>query len=224
MDSYLKQFLLKNQRLVQQSDMRALYCQALKESALMSCRVGRLSQALESAGIDVIALHGSMPPFYMYDSSITSCPNLERVDTVSRYAFSHCKYLQEVVIPDTIKTIEEGAFAYSYNLEEVQISTEVVHIDRDAFAGTALYSLRLPSSLAKISASICAYCFNLQEVYIPISAVQIDSAAFAECPNLLEINYEGSRAQWRKIQKHRTWKKNSPIGLIHCSDGDIILK
>ena len=65
---------------------------------------------------------------------------------------------------------------------------------------------------------------NKIRVTIPESAKAIYECAFALCNNLSEITYEGTFAQWERIEKEDGWSENVPLRAICCSDADILFK
>ena len=118
------------------------------------------------------------------------------------------------IIPDDVTSIGESAFHHCEKLTSIKIPNGVTTIEGLAFCG----------------------CRMLTDVTIPNSVESIGDQAFDFCDSLREINYEGTKAQWKKIEKgyriinHDNYGKDefyktagSVIQLIHCKDGDIKL-
>lgn len=55
---------------------------------------------------------------------------------------------------------------------------------------------------------------------IPIDIEAISEKAFGRLDNECELNYEGTKEQWFKIDKGVDWD-NYCVTVVHCSDGDI---
>ena len=55
------------------------------------------------------------------------------------------------------------------------------------------------------------------------SVTSIGECAFASCFSLTSITYNGTQSQWNKISKASSWKNNSAIKTITCTDGVITL-
>ena len=64
-------------------------------------------------------------------------------------------------------------------------------------------------------------CEALSQVKIPRSVKLIGQGAFMYCNSLKEIYYNGTKKEWRMIERRKDWKRNSALEVIHCSDGDI---
>lgn len=64
---------------------------------------------------------------------------------------------------------------------------------------------------------------NLRAVTIQNSVTSIGDSAFTTCNKLTAINYNGTKEQWNKIEKHENWLLSTPEFTIHCTDGDIII-
>lgn len=124
-------------------------------------------------------------------------------DFIPAHAFFGCDILTSVVIPDSVVMIENSAFTGCRNLKSVVFSenSRLTTIDIYAFGG----------------------CIDLTEVTIPDTVTFFGKWAFADCRNLASIQYRGTKAQWEKISKHRYWQSYSPIGVIYCTDGYILL-
>ena len=67
--------------------------------------------------------------------------------------------------------------------------------------------------------------FSLTSITLPKSITSMGTSAFLMCPKLTDIYYEGTIAEWNSIKKDPNWAwKDTPITVIHCSDGDIIIE
>ena len=64
-------------------------------------------------------------------------------------------------------------------------------------------------------------CDKLRKVEIPNTITYIGAYAFRDCESLEEIIFNGTRAQWRAIDKASTWDRNTGDYLIKCTDGTI---
>jgi len=106
--------------------------------------------------------------------------------TIASTAFSHCRGLISVTIPNSIKQIGYGVFSNCSALTEVIIPDSVTEICEDAFCFcTGLMSIKLPHSLSKIEIS-----------------------AFGNCCNLTDVYYDGDEDDWAKIEIEtdtKTW-------------------
>lgn len=125
---------------------------------------------------------------------------LDYLDYIPKY-FLNRAHVISVNIPDNIKRIDSNAFRQCPYLETIAI----------------------PNSVKSISALAFSYCTSLTSVTIPNSVTYIGDWTFCGCIDLTSINYAGTKDQWSKIKLECGWNRQSPIKIIHCSDGDIIL-
>lgn len=87
-----------------------------------------------------------------------NCESLERIDfsselrVIERAAFSGCKSLQTVVLPDTVESLGEYSFDRCTSLEEFVCGVKLKRIEKGAFAGDfALRRVCVPASIEYIA-------------------------------------------------------------------------
>ena len=49
----------------------------------------------------------------------------------------------------------------------------------------------------------------------------IGYAAFSGCESLTSITFQGTIAQWKKIELGDGWNNDIPAEVVHCTDGDV---
>lgn len=89
-------------------------------------------------------------------SEFSDGDNTYKVTAIGEESFRNCSFLQNVIIPPTVRIIEEGAFYECRFLESVKIPSSVVEIGKRAFS----------------------YCQVLKEIDIPDSVKTIGKDAF----------------------------------------------
>ncbi|MGN1298007.1 MAG: leucine-rich repeat domain-containing protein [Clostridia bacterium] len=88
--------------------------------------------------------------------------------------------INEIIIPNSVKTIQERAFAYCTNLNSVTIPNSVTSIGSACFSGcTSLSSIIIPDSVTTIESEAFSRCTSLNSIIIPTSVTNIGSIAFA---------------------------------------------
>ena len=104
------------------------------------------------------------------------------------YAFSGCVTLQEVHLPEGLRSIGPFAFDRCVSLESIKIPDSVTSIDRYAFSRcSALQEIVFSSGLTSVGDSAFEECDDLKEITLPESLVNIGARAFVSCRLLKEI-------------------------------------
>ena len=151
----------------------------------------------------------------------------DSVKSIGSYAFSGCADLTSITIPSSVKSIGKDAFADCRSLTGIIIPDSVKIIGDYAFKNCiGLTSIILSNSVKSIGASAFAGCKNLTMITIPSSMTSIGREVFKGCTRLTSIIFEGTKAQWKAIEKGFGWKGyewNHYTGsyVVHCTDGNI---
>ena len=121
------------------------------------------------------------------------------VKWISSYAFSSCKNITEITMPDSVTEIGNSAFSGCTSLAEIVIPDSVTEIGEFAFSGcTALLKVVLSKNMTAIEAQTFSGCSSLESIIIPEGVTKIgtrsksedfmcDGAAFYGCTSLKEI-------------------------------------
>ena len=146
------------------------------------------------------------------DKAFSSCKSFEW------YAFSNCKSLTSITIPNSVTEIGWDAFCGCSSLTSVSIPNSVTEIGFRAFKGTALYNdpsnwengaLYINDCLIEVAEgfaghfrikentrviSVCAFkgCSSLTSVTIPNSVTSIGHNAFSGCSSLTSVTIPNS--------------------------------
>ena len=144
-----------------------------------------LTWTLTNSGELIISGTGDMTDYFdgatPWGKDIRTIIISDGVTSVGCYAFNGCTRLTDVRIPTSMKYICEGAF----------------------FGCSSLKSIAVPNNMQLIGFVAFEGCSNITSVVIPISMKIIDRWAFSSCENLEDVNYLGTRQQWREINDYR---------------------
>ena len=105
---------------------------------------------------------------------IDSCTINEKTKIIAQSAFSDCRSLTSITIPDGVTSIGNYVFYYCSSLTNITIPDGVTSIGDGAF-----YS-----------------CSKLTSITIPSSVTSIGEDAFYNCDSLTNIYYNGNIASW----------------------------
>ena len=143
------------------------------------------------------------------------------VTSIGPFAFRCCKFLATVTFAEGSQLNSIGVSAFSGTTSahpiftEIQIPDSVESIGTNTFHFcTNLSSIRLPSNLEVLNAGMFSYCTALSDVFLPVSLTEIQSGIFSGCYNLTNIHYDGSMAQWSKINTSNGFLEDSHPSLV----------
>lgn len=95
-------------------------------------------------------------------------------ETIYPFAFSGCRRLTKIVLPESIRKIGEWNFKNCDHVKEIVLPRQIDFIGECAFSGCCeLEKIELPENLKKISFNMFYSC-NLKELKIPNSIVEIE--------------------------------------------------
>ena len=129
------------------------------------------------------------------DEAFSSCRRLRSVVipnsvvNIGWQAFENCISLREVVIGNQVRNIESGAFRFCSSLCLINIPNSVESIGDFAFQGcSSLSEIVIPNTVTRISNFVFYSCSSLSEIVIPDSVTSIGHSAFSACTSLVEIS------------------------------------
>jgi hypothetical protein len=104
----------------------------------------------------------------------------------------------------------------------VTISNSVTSIGRETFKHCwGLTSITIPDSVKSIGDEAFSGCYDLTSVTISDSVTSIGHKAFKRCKSLTSITFQGTIAQWKKIEFGGGWSDQAPATVVHCTDSDV---
>lgn len=121
---------------------------------------------------------------------------------IGKNAFEKCTVLTEITLPKNIEYIGDYAFVDCINLQEINWEC-TADMGKGVFQNTQLTDIVLPSGLEVLPEDTFKNCYNLTTIVIPKTVKTISKNAFKDC-GLATIFYEGTKAQWNKINIDNT--------------------
>lgn len=121
-------------------------------------------------------------------SQVTYSGKTYSVTLIGGGAFSFCRGLTSVTIPNSVTSIGDWAFCGCRALTSVNIPNSVTSIGNYAFNKcTGLTSVTIPNSVISIGDRAFDNCRGLTSVNIPNSVTSIGGSAFEGCSNLKSL-------------------------------------
>ena len=103
----------------------------------------------------------------------------EGVKVIGNNAFSECRSLTNINIPNSVTNIGDGAFASCSSLTNINIPNSVTNIGDYAFVGCeSLTSIYIPNSVTNIGNIAFSGCKSLTKITIPSSVVNMNGNSF----------------------------------------------
>ncbi len=94
-------------------------------------------------------------------------PDGDKVISIGKSAFSDCKSILSVEIPESVRIIEDRAFFYCIGLTSIKIPESVQIIEDMAFAGCkSLESIEIPNSTFDIGLYAFGLCTSLSRIVV----------------------------------------------------------
>ena len=133
----------------------------------------------------------------------------EGVTSIRESAFRDCSGLTCITIPEGVTGIESEVFEGCSGLKNITLPKEVTSIGEFAFMGcSGLTSITIPDSVTSIGLGAFGDCSGLKSITIPKSVTSIDYDVFRGCDSLAISCYKNSAVHKYAIEN------NIPVKLI----------
>ncbi len=192
-----------------------------KSASLVSvgdCTKTEITVASSYNGYPVTAIGSSV---FIDQNKLKSIIIPDTVTEIGYAAFSHCTSLTSIKLPESVTSIGGYAFSMCTSLSEIDLPAGLSYIGRDAFTSCPIREINLGDALERVEAEVFMNCTKLESITLPRSVKSIDLRAFKSCTALECFNYAGTVAEWKAINRDKTWKEYCSFRYVHCSDGDI---
>ncbi|MDE5755147.1 MAG: leucine-rich repeat domain-containing protein, partial [Oscillospiraceae bacterium] len=140
------------------------------------------------------------------------------VTIIGENAFSFCRSLTAVIIPNSVTSIEYSAFRSCFALKSIIIPNNVTSIGNSAFDDCHnLTSITIPDSVTSIGDWAFCNCSSLTSITIPDSVTSIGNSAFSSCSSLTAIHVDSENQYYMDVDgilfsKNQTVLVKYPVG------------
>ena len=133
------------------------------------------------------------------DNAFSDCKSLTSIEipngvtSIGSSAFFGCRSLTSIEIPDSVTSIGYSAFSGCRSLTSIKIPNSVTSIGDDAFSSCrSLTSIKIPDKVTIIGSNMFYDCDGLTSIEIPNNVTSIEDYAFRSCDNLTSITIPNS--------------------------------
>ena len=99
------------------------------------------------------------------------------------FAFSGCKNLKSIVLPEGLLTLGDMAFMYDSSIEEINLPSTLTSLGGDCFTGTSIRSLTIPGSVKALGNDKMIDSNSLRLVIVEEGVTSIGRQVFNNCQN-----------------------------------------
>ena len=147
-----------------------------------------------------------------------------KIQEIGDLAFGHCHYLRKITLPKGIKVIGSNVLLATqiYNTESNWYNS-LLYVDNYLFNfdGNNQTYISLKPNTELIASNVFNECCKLKQIYIYKGLKTICRNAFYKCSELKLIYFEGSKDEWKQIDKHTQWQFGCANLDVVCADGRI---
>lgn len=131
-------------------------------------------------------------------------------------------YLFQSDTNEYILDFHGGCTASNVVIADIRTGYPVTAIAEKAFYKIqTINSLYVPENITSIGDYAFFRCEKLHTVSLPSTLKSIGNMAFYNCEKLTRINYGGTIAQWKEIEKVSGWDAWTAEYTVYCTDGTI---
>lgn len=126
-----------------------------------------------------------------YSGSVVSAEIGDCVTSIGYETFYNCRYLNSIIIPDSVTTLGDSAF-FNSGIQSCIIGSGVTSIPYMCFDDTNLSAITISDNVTSISSDAFENCQSLVYVIIGTGITSIGGAAFQNCPSLLSVTIKAT--------------------------------
>ena len=197
----LQNIIKNNAALLRSMNLDALYDRIPYNERIL------LTAALYAAGKNPLEhFKKEIYPYFAYKSSVVLHSDVS------------LDILNNIDIPNNIKTIGEGAFLANNFIGKISMSS-VEDVNSLAFRDSTVHTVVFGNNLYKICYRAFANCSELSRIDLPFSVEIIEEGAFEGCYNLRSVHYGGTMEDWSYNRIYHSAFKGCPVSKVMCTDG-----
>ena len=112
----------------------------------------------------------------------------ESMTVLNANAFSNCRLITSVIVPDNIHSIADYVFYNCFKLKEIILPAKLTKIGyRCFYQCRGLTSIEMPEGVTTIGDEAFGGCNNLSTIRIPAAVAEMEEFTFRSCTNLRTV-------------------------------------
>ncbi len=124
-------------------------------------------------------------PYWVKVKKVVVCRG---ITAIGEYSIAGRYDTEEIVLPDTVRTLERSCFANYEKVKKICIPKKVTVIPYSAFRGcVSLEEIQFPKNLKTIQYDAFGGCHSLKKLVIPDSVTDMDKKAIRNCHRLKTV-------------------------------------
>lgn len=160
------------------------------KAATTEVTYGNLKYSISGDEASIIGYTGSDSSIEIPDYINVGTKSYE-VTSINNGAFDHNSNVENVIMPDTIKSIGDYSFFCCEKLKNIKLSNNITKIGYTTFAWcTSLESIDIPENVTTIGLEAFKGCTSLKTLSLPKNISSINTNPFFRCDNLIAINVD----------------------------------
>jgi len=149
-----------------------------------------MTNTVEVIGINSFGGCGCLKSISIIGDTNKGGINLHRgLREIKDLAFSACKSIENVYIPDTVKEIGMQVFMKCNELKNINIPRGIIIINTMSITDSKIKKLDIPKNVDRVAGKAFECCKELEEVNIHNKNIEIAKGAFDGCSKLYSVNF-----------------------------------
>lgn len=145
------------------------------------------------AKVDGYTVTGIGNDAFTFCRDLTSVTLPDTITDIGVNAFWNCTALEKINLPKAVKVIGDGAFYNCVSLKKISLPDSVTYLGKRSFDSCKkLGEIILPNKLTVIMDGAFSYCSSLKKVIIPDSVTTLGEDVFFSCTSLTEVTLPDS--------------------------------
>lgn len=125
---------------------------------------------------------------FAYNDKLENVTIPNGVKSIGNSAFYNCSKLKKVEIPESVTNIRYSAFEDDTMLSDITLPSKLTIIENSVLCGTGIKAIDIPENVKQVENYAFYGCAKLEAVSLPDSVKEIGSNSFSNCTALASVH------------------------------------